>query len=107
MATIKEDPDHLAALARSFRTLSHRTDHVQGVANGRSDFGPGNAHDPALNEQIDWFYRRWVQKVEKLSQFMLAEYDNLDRARAIYELADHDVLRATVHHDQRRVGADL
>jgi len=107
MLSYKEDPDHLTHLANEFRSLSRRTEKARHAAIGPSDFGRGNAHDPALNEQIDWFYRRWVMLVEREKQYMLQSAENLERARETYKLVDQGVRKSAEVHESRRQGADL
>lgn len=106
MPTFKEDPAHLTHLALQFRTLATRSETARHSAIGLSDFGSGNAHDPALNDQINWFYRRWVMRVEKETQYMLQAAENLGRARETYKLVDHSVRKSAQVQEQsrRRIG---
>jgi len=106
MALLREDPDHLSYLATEFRRLASRTDQARVTAIGFSDFGSGNAHDPSLDEGIDWFYRRWVQRVETACNVMLDAADALDGASWLYQETDERVGAAT-DPPPRRVGADL
>lgn len=99
--------DRLTYLASQFRRLAQRTDHARRTAIGASDFGPGVAHDAALNEQIDWFYRRWVQRLETASSFMLTAADEVERAKWVYKLTDDEVRKSAETLPSRRVGADL
>lgn len=107
MAFYQEDPDHLTHLANEFRTLSRHTEKARQAAIGPSDFGPDNAHDPALNQQIHWFYSRWVMQVEDEKQYMLQAAENLERARETYKLVDQSVRKSAERQDYRRQGADL
>jgi len=97
MAYLKEDPDHLAHLVKELRALARRTDQPRETAIGFCDFGPGIAHQPALNEQIDWFYRRWVGQVEALKKTLNTNANLLDVARKVYEATDEKVRAAAQH----------
>lgn len=107
MPLTKADQDHLTHLADGFRRLAQRTDGARKTAIGGSDFGPGLAHDPALNEQIDWFYRRWVQRVETAREYMFMAADQIEHAKFIYKLTDDQVRRSAEPQISRRKGADL
>ena len=85
MPLLEEDPDHLASLAGDIGRLAQRTDQARRAAIGFSDWGPGNAHDPALNEAIDWFYRRWVQEVETLRDLVEGQSHLLNAGRDTYQ----------------------
>lgn len=106
MAFYQEDPDHLTQLANRFRHLSRRTEKARYAAIGPSDFGRGNAHDPDLDEQIDFFYRRWVKQVESEREYMEQSADNLERARETYKLVDQTVRTSAEPQPQRRRGVD-
>ncbi len=108
MPTFKEDLDHLSYLASGYRKLAKRTDQARQSAIGWSELAPGTAHDAAINEQIDWFDRRWVQRVEKSKEWMLFAAEGLERARETYRLTE-DKVRRSVEPAQpvRRQGADL
>lgn len=93
MPEIEVDTASLNALAKDLRALSLRTDGARRLANGAADWDRSEVADPALAADLDWFYRRAVQRVETLRDLVSGAAAGVTKAGQTYLWTDAGVRR--------------